>query len=47
MKNYIKYIWKHYVKLEHEPDFYIDPTTAFCECGRRIYLDKNKKWVEV
>lgn len=46
MKNFIKYIWKHFVKQEHNPEFYLNDDEAKCYCGRRIYKTRKGEWVE-
>jgi hypothetical protein len=41
MVNFIKYLWKHHVRQQHEPDHFFSEDEAICVCGQRIA--KNRK----
>jgi hypothetical protein len=41
MVNFIKYLWKHYVKDEHTPEFEYNDNEGKCSCGCR--MAKNKR----
>jgi hypothetical protein len=47
MKKLLKYIWKHFVKRDHEPQFMFDDIEGKCSCGARIYKNKHGGWNEV
>jgi hypothetical protein len=47
MIEFIKFVWKHYVKLEHEPEHYLNDNEAYCVCGKRIAKDNRGNWYEL